>query len=176
MTSKFDSLEKNDLSFPLSPIELEYWFKEPPKGVLCDIQESLKNSNFRWVRIYTASEINQMLNKIGDIGAVYKLIVVRRQESGHINAIKVVGENSSYVLEKELNIRKTLGNLRSSMFKVEVKYDPDKKPEKFIFYGGGFGHGVGMCQSGAKAIADKGKGYKEILRHYYREVEFKKIY
>lgn len=176
LVAKFDALEKYNVSFPLSPIELEYWFKEPPKGILCDIQESLRNSNFRWARIYTFSEINQMLNKLSDVGEVSKIIVLKRQKSGHISVLKIVGENSSYVLEKELNIRKTLGNLRSSMFKVEVKYGPDKKPEKFIFYGGGFGHGVGMCQSGAYGLANKGKNYKEILKHYYQGIDFKKIY
>ena len=40
----------------------------------------------------------------------------------------------------------------------------------FTFEGGGFGHGVGMSQWGAKAMADAGKTAPEILAFYYDEV------
>lgn len=176
LAAKFDTLEKHNVTFALSPIELEDWLKEPQKGILCDLAGNPKNSNFRWVRIYTAQELNELLNKIMDFGEVSKIVVLKRQRSGHISKVKIIGGNNSYILEKELNIRKALGNLRSSMFKVEVKYGPDKKPEKFIFYGGGFGHGVGMCQAGTLGLANKAKDYKEILRHYYQGIEFKRIY
>jgi SpoIID/LytB domain protein len=117
-----------------------------------------------------------MLNKRADIGEVTKIIVLQRQKSGHISAVKVIGSSTSYTLKKELDIRKLLGNLRSSMFKVEIKYGPDKKPQQFIFYGGGWGHGVGMCQSGACGMANQGRNYKEILNHYFQGTEFKSIY
>ena len=41
---------------------------------------------------------------------------------------------------------------------------------QFVFQGGGYGHGVGMSQNGAKAMADKGYDYEEILQHYYTDV------
>ena len=37
----------------------------------------------------------------------------------------------------------------------------------YLFKGRGWGHGVGMCQDGAKQMALKGKNYRKILRHYY---------
>lgn len=37
----------------------------------------------------------------------------------------------------------------------------------WLFKGRGWGHGVGMCQAGAAALANKGRDYKRILRHYY---------
>lgn len=171
-----DTVDNLDLNFPLSPLELEYWFKKPPKGILCDIPEYSKSSNFRWVRIYSAEEVKAMLHNVADVGDINKIIVIRRQKSGHISAIEIIGTNSSYIIEKELNIRKALGNLRSSMFKIEIKYGANKKPQQFIFYGGGWGHGIGMCQAGACGLAQKGKDYKEILKHYYKEVGFKKVY
>jgi SpoIID/LytB domain protein len=176
LKARQDTLENNNLTFPLSPIELEYWLKEPRKGMLCDGSEYSKNSNFRWVRIYAVDEIKEMLSRIADFGEIRKIIAVKRNKSGHISAIKIIGINISYTLEKELNIRNSLSNLRSSMFKIEIKYGPDKKPQQFIFYGGGWGHGVGMCQSGAKGMANLGKNYKEILNHYYQGIEFKKAY
>ncbi|MDF2878835.1 MAG: SpoIID/LytB domain protein, partial [Clostridia bacterium] len=40
-------------------------------------------------------------------------------------------------------------------------------------YGGGFGHGVGMSQDGVKGMATRGYTYREILRHYYPQIEIK---
>ena len=172
LRGRIDADEKYPLGLPLSPIDLECWLKQPVDGVFCNFA----NSAFRWVRIYTAEELKEMLGKIANIGEIRKIIVLGRNTSGHVNKIKLIGSNSSRILEKELVIRNALGNLRSSMFKVEIKYDAHKKPGQFIFYGGGWGHGVGMCQTGAKGRAESGSDYKQILRHYFQGIEFQKIY
>ncbi len=176
LQSRFDSLENKEVKFPLSPLDFEYWLRQPPRGILCDISEESQKSSFRWVRIYSVSEMNEMLNKLKDFGQIKKIVVLKRNVSGHVSAIKIFGTKANLILEKELPIRQALGNLRSSMFKLEIRYDADKHPEQFIFYGGGWGHGVGMCQSGAFGLAQAGKNYKDILRHYYEGVEFKTIY
>ena len=41
--------------------------------------------------------------------------------------------------------------------------------------GGGFGHGVGLSQSGAIEMAELGFSYEQILNHYYRDAKLKKI-
>ena len=41
--------------------------------------------------------------------------------------------------------------------------------------GGGYGHGVGMSQNGAKGMADTGKTYEEILNYFYQEVELGQV-
>ena len=51
---------------------------------------------------------------------------------------------------------------------------PEKEGEtavSFTFYGGGYGHGVGMSQNGAKHLAEQGKSYEEILRYFYQNIE-----
>lgn len=48
--------------------------------------------------------------------------------------------------------------------------------ENIIFDGHGFGHGLGMAQYGARAMADKGSRYDEILHHYYTDVVIREIY
>lgn len=171
-----DSLENKDIVFPLSPFQLESWLKNPPAGILCGNSGYENNSNFRWVRIYGARQINEMLGTIADFKEVQKIIVLKRKDSGHISSIRIIGTGANYVLEKELVIRKSLGNLRSSMFKIEIAYGPDKKPKAFFFFGGGWGHGVGMCQYGARGMADLGRSYEQILQHYFQGVSFKKIY
>jgi len=38
-----------------------------------------------------------------------------------------------------------------------------------------YGHGVGMCQHGARVLAERGEGYTEILMHYYRDVQVTRV-
>ena len=47
------------------------------------------------------------------------------------------------------------------------KGDQNKMPTRFTFTGGGFGHGVGMCQTGSMEMARRGFDVTAILLHYY---------
>ena len=58
--------------------------------------------------------------------------------------------------------------IRSTLFKVE------KVPEGFIVFGSGSGHGVGLCQWGAKGMAEAGKSCQQILEYYFPGAEIKK--
>lgn len=60
---------------------------------------------------------------------------------------------------------RTLLGLRSANFKITIK------KEKIKFSVIGYGHGVGMSQTGADALAKQGKNYKEIIKHFYKDVE-----
>jgi stage II sporulation protein D len=175
-TGTVDAGDNQKLVFPLSPFEMESWLKDPPAGIYCNIPEYSKASSFRWVRIYSAQQLRQMIDKVSPVGQIKKVIVLKRNPSGHVDKIKVVGTEASCMIEHEFNIRKALGNLRSSMFKIEVRLGPDRIPKEFIFYGGGWGHGVGMCQAGACGMAKSGKDCQEILKHYFPLAKMKKIY
>ena len=164
-----------DFNFPLSPLELEDWFKTKP-DTFCNLKEA-RQANFRWVRSYRQEQLQEILTKSGiNIGELLKVIPQRRSRSGHLTSIKIKGTKDSKVIEGENTIRKILGNLRSSLFKIEVKYNQQNRPQEFIFYGGGFGHGRGLCQTGMKGMALEGYSYHEILEHYYPEAEVKRIY
>ncbi|MFZ5647007.1 MAG: stage II sporulation protein D [Bacillota bacterium] len=65
-------------------------------------------------------------------------------------------------------VREMLG-LRSARFDMAVESGRVKVTTV------GYGHGVGMCQYGAKGLALKGKGYRDILKHYYTGVEINKL-
>jgi stage II sporulation protein D len=86
-----------------------------------------------------------------------------RGPSGRIYRLKITGEKDYVVVGKELEIRRALSrsHLYSSAFVV------DKEAGQFVLRGAGWGHGVGLCQIGAAVMADQGKGYREILGHYY---------
>jgi stage II sporulation protein D len=49
-------------------------------------------------------------------------------------------------------------------------------PSEFELKGAGFGHGVGMCQTGAAAMAINGKRFHEILKQYYQGTHIKRLY
>ena len=49
-------------------------------------------------------------------------------------------------------------------------------PEWFELTGAGWGHGVGLCQIGAAVMGEKGYNYNEILLHYYKGADIRKLY
>ena len=67
-----------------------------------------------------------------------------------------------------VEVRNILG-LRSANFKVTIE------KEKIKFEVTGYGHGVGMSQTGADSLAKEGKTYEEIIHHYYTDVEIENI-
>ena len=70
----------------------------------------------------------------------------------------------------ELPIRRLLRNLNSGMFVIE------RSGEDWVFAGGGWGHGSGMCQMGAIGRARAGAGYRNILGWYYSGAAPVRIY
>ena len=61
-------------------------------------------------------------------------------------------------------------------FAVDVEPGPDGGPKAFVLTGAGWGHGVGMCQTGAIGRAQHGQNYREILSHYFNGARIAKIY
>jgi len=82
----------------------------------------------------------------------------------------VRGEKGEVSL-KGLNIRMTLG-LRENWFTIDKVVG--KRPG-FLFIGRGWGHGVGLCQVGAYGMAVQGRNYREIIKHYYTDVDITKL-
>lgn len=60
--------------------------------------------------------------------------------------------------------------LKSTYFQMKLS------ARRFTFEGRGWGHGVGLCQDGAIAMALKGYHYRQILSHYYPALRIKKVY
>lgn len=165
----------SNFHFPLSPLDLEEWLSSEPDA-FCHLKGE-RLANFRWQRSYKQDQLQAILAESGiDLGKILKITPQRRAESCHLISIEIEGTKKSEVIEGENKIRKTLGKLLSSAFKVEIKYNQQNWPVEFVFYGGGFGHGRGLCQTGAKGMALKGYDYSEILKHYYPEAQLEKIY
>ena len=128
---------------------------------------------FRWEVRLTRDEIRQALAKRHiDIGDPVALIPLERGVSGRIVRLRIAGTRGETIIRGELNIRQALSptTLWSSCFYVREAEDG------FAFKGAGWGHGVGMCQTGAAMMAEGGKKFDAILRHYYRDVQFRRLY
>ena len=83
--------------------------------------------------------------------------------AGYITSVTVGGVTMS-----GLDIRGVLG-LRSASFTMT------DTGSSIIFTTKGYGHGAGMSQYGAEAMAEEGYTYKEILNHYYTDIDFKNM-
>ena len=68
------------------------------------------------------------------------------------------------------DIRRIFSFLPSNLFIINKLND-----DLWLFRGGGFGHGVGLSQSGAIEMAKKGLTYEQILKHYYQGTILKNV-
>jgi stage II sporulation protein D len=140
----------------------------PPRS-FCGRAKLGSGDRFRWTVTRSREEMNKLLAKYR-LGALRSIEVLERGVSGRARAVRVTGTTRAETIRGELRIRQTFGNLRSSLFVVEVK------DGGAVFRGAGFGHGVGMCQTGAIGMGEAGKSYREILRHYYPGTTIRKLW
>lgn len=135
---------------------------------------------FRWEVRLSQDELRTQLEKSTgkSLGAILNMVPLKRTQSGRITQLKIVGTERDTVLEGELTIRKALysSTLWSSCFIVIPQNPLEGIPQTFILKGAGWGHGVGMCQTGAGVLAFCGKSYKTILKFYFPNAELKKLY
>ena len=173
--------------------EFQYCWEDTPKPYLVSVEDPFCNTNdkevlsqvlndydqetndfYRWTVEYTVDELSRLVkeNLKEDFGEITDLVPVERGKSGRIWKLKIVGTKKTMTIGKELEIRRALSesHLYSSAFDVE------KTPAGFRLKGKGWGHGVGLCQIGAAVMGQKGYKYDEILLHYYRGAEIKRIY
>lgn len=135
---------------------------------------------YRWHVTYTQEQISSLISsklKI-NFGKIVDIIPLERGKSGRISRLKIVGTEKTFIIGKELEIRRALSeaHLYSSAFVVDKSHVELGVPQQFDIIGAGWGHGVGLCQIGAAVMGEKGYKYDQILLHYYRGAEIKKIY
>lgn len=131
-----------------------------------------------WTQIVSASDIEARLKERHNIrcGRVRDMHVVDRGYSGRARLLRIDAELGSFYIGKELAIRRLLSAdcLYSSWF--DILRTQQGEETLFTLDGHGWGHGVGLCQIGAAAMAHAGKNYQEILSYYYPGTTLSKIY
>lgn len=168
--------------------------------------EFIKNKNYesydmdydwyRWEVEFSKDTINKLLKKAGlydKVGNITGMEVVERKTGGIVSMLKVMGDKGSVLLEKEYTIRQFLSPegieivkndgstvknfivLPSAYFIIE-ETDGNSATEGYHIYGGGFGHGAGMSQKGAKKMVDSGFAYDEVLAYFYNGITITDCY
>ena len=153
---------------PDSPWALRRWLESLPTAY-CRPSTFVHPSLFRWSRIIPWAELSRKVDRRLRTGRLRRIRVLRRSPSGNVNALLVEGSRRKVKVDSELAIRGLLGmgSLRSTLFLPTVEQGPDGKPEALILQGGGWGHAVGLCQSGAMGRAEAGQDFEKIVLSYF---------
>ena len=125
-----------------------------------------KEKHYRWERTLSQSQIAQALEKAGaDVGTpIRSMKVASRTRSGRAQSFAFRGRNG-WTRVRAGRFRMCVGPdlLRSTLI-TRIR----RVRGGFELSGRGWGHGVGLCQEGARVMAARGKSYKKIIRFYYR--------
>jgi stage II sporulation protein D len=141
----------------------------------------------RWNFEWTADEISQVvsLHAGQPVGRVLAINVLERGASGRVQRIEYVTEAGTFYDTRDhirtslkfVNASGTLSSLLSTLFYIDPIVDKRTgEVTGFAAYGGGWGHGVGLGQTGAVGMAEKGATYEEILKFYYTGIDLEKQY
>jgi stage II sporulation protein D len=122
----------------------------------------------RWSVAVDAGELGRIA---GVRGAATGARVVARTATGRAERVEVLSRGGKVTLAAA-DLRQRLGYARLP----SLAFDVTPADGGFAFDGRGRGHGAGLCQWGAAGLAREGKGYREILLHYYPGTEVVRMY
>jgi stage II sporulation protein D len=168
----------------------EVWWKEPSQPYLKPVSDRIPGSNgyycdasprFRWTTTFQREELRATLEKYlsqystgvpsGGIGSVTGVRIEGRTPSDRVQAVTFQTTRGNYLVrgnDVRFVLRSPSGTiLNSTYFTAAVTPGPDGEVGTLTLNGGGYGHGIGMCQWGAIGRARAGQDYKTILTTYY---------
>ena len=126
-----------------------------------------------WQVHKTRRELDAALKAV-NVGAIRDMRVIDRGPSERPVMTEIIGASGRRTV-RALRLRTLLG-LRDSLFSFDIERNAQGEVLGMMFYGRGWGHGVGMCQVGAYGMALEGATHEEILKKYYKGIELKKLY
>ncbi len=129
---------------------------------------------YRWKKVFSAAELSALVNKKYAVGQIKAIRPGMRGPGGRLRRVVIEGTKGAVTVERELAIRQAFGGLPSAMCIITAD-GVNSLPKSFTFTGGGRGHGVGMCQEGARAMAAAGLAHGAILRQYFSGVELERL-
>ncbi|PSO50207.1 MAG: amidase [Cyanobacteria bacterium SW_9_44_58] len=109
-------------------------------------------------------------DKAEEVSEIQHMEVVSRSRSGRILKMAIETDQGIITLEKT-EVRSAFDPPRSTLFYLEPVRNEQDKLTGYRFVGGGFGHGVGLSQMGARHLAKQGWSAQEILSFYYPKTE-----
>ncbi len=142
------------------------WGSALPYLISVDSSSDRSADNYEYTAIFSAAQVQQALSGLGltaDLAAPESWFdAAELSPAGYTKSLSVCGQAVSGTA-----LRRALG-LRSTCFTVQFQSG------NFSFITRGYGHGVGMSQWGAKAMAEQGADYAAILAHYYPGTELRR--
>jgi len=129
-----------------------------------------KSYQYYWEETIKKQMIEEKLNKNGyNVEDIKKIRVLGRSSSGRVTYLRIYHNRGRLKIRASV-FRMTMGPnlIRSTLFAME------QMGTRIKFYGRGWGHGVGMCQWGAKGMAEKRANYRQILQYYYPQTKIEK--
>jgi stage II sporulation protein D len=140
----------------------DYWKDELPYLRSVESHWDENTPKFLDQQTYSIDQVEQALaTKLPSDKALS--IEITRTDGQRVQELTINGDAFS-----GREVREKL-ELRSSDFTIEQKDD------HLIFTTKGYGHGIGMSQYGANGMAEEGKTYKDIVNHYYKDVEISTV-
>jgi stage II sporulation protein D len=150
----------------------EVWGKGLPYLVSRDVEGEDASPDTYWRASFSGTTLGRSLAPLGlRLGTVTEVRVVDRTPSGRARRVALRGTAGQGSLEARA-LRDAVGRevLRSTLFEIGAS---DRGA--FTFVGSGYGHGVGMSQWGAEAMARRGADYRQILATFYPGTTLQRI-
>ena len=147
------------------------WGKHLPYLTGVDCRYCLATPSSAWEQKIALPELEDRLKAAGyKISAVTDIRAGSRNSRGRLKHVLIISSRSESSLTGD-QFRKAIGYsvIKSTNFTVRVENG------EALFSGLGNGHGVGLCQWGAKQRALDGFGYNEILSYYYPGTDLLKL-
>lgn len=138
---------------------------------------------FRWQRRRSLAEIQAELQAYlrdrrdsrAEFQQIQSVAVSQRSPSGRVLEVTVQSDRGPIVIGRD-EVRRAFAGLFSTLFYLEPERDSQGRPVAYRFVGGGFGHGVGLSQTGAMGLARQGWNYDRILKFYYPQTQLEPLH
>ena len=129
------------------------------------------SSTAHWRVEYSEADLLALVQKRLRVRGIRDLLL-QHDDQGRVLEATLVDDRGRRHILHGMHIRGLLG-LKDNVFRYLTVGQGAAR--HWIFYGRGWGHGVGMCQTGAYGMALEGATFDQILKHYYPGIELKKL-
>jgi stage II sporulation protein D len=186
-----ETVNKDDYEYLESWYRWSYTVKEIDPKYMCEVLKKRQAANSRLVLILEGDTYSE--GEVEDFDTVKDLYIAKRGEGGVCDELIIETDNGTYKVITEHNIRYCLDDgstkvvrqdgskvsmptlLPSAFFSLSVVRDKGNVVG-YTLTGGGFGHGVGMSQNGAKDMAETGLNAEDILSFFFENCTIKTVY
>ncbi len=145
-------------------------------------------------QILTKTEDGFSAKDIQSFGKLKDIQILNRSDGGAITELLLIGSDATIKILSEKNVRYVLANentklslgegytkegtangmLPSAFLTLDIQKEEDQVLS-YIAWGGGFGHGIGMSQNGARQMANREMNFEEILQFFYVDTNLEKM-